>query len=383
MKTVLQKIKIHSIVNQMKYCANSAVLLLLCSIKKNQGMKIHVVSETQYVLKGNGVHTAFVDHVELLSTKDDIETVVNNDGKGDVFHCHTYGPYYFLKGLGYKGKRVHTVHVIPDSIKGSLLQWQAIMPLTNWYFKQVYSYADVCVAISPMVEEAILKSGAKTEIVRIPNPINTEKWLRTAETRKKGREMLGLKADDFVVLGVGQLQARKGVEDFMDVAAAIPEAKFVWAGGRPFKAMTEGVSRIDARIESASENIQFTGMLDLDLMPCIYAAADMMLFTSYQENCPLAPIEGAASGMPVVFRDIEEYKSLYDYPYLKAGSTNDFIHTTRMLMKDAYYYSIGLSVSRQLITQFDKDRIREKLVSLYERLNNRITNYKLSWLSQG
>lgn len=344
-------------------------------------MKIHVASETQYVIKGNGVHTAFVDHVELLNSKDDIETVVNNDGKGEVFHCHTYGPYYFLKGLGYKGKRVHTVHVIPDSIKGSILLWQAIMPLTNWYFKQVYSYADVCIAISPMVEEAIKKTGAKTEIVRIPNPINREKWLSTAEKRKKGRELLGLKEDDFVVLGVGQLQARKGVEDFMDVAAAIPEAKFVWAGGRPFKAMTEGVNRIDARIESASENIQFTGLLDLDWMPYIYAAADMMLFTSYQENCPLAPIEGAASGMPVVFRDIEEYKTLYDNPYLKAGSTNEFINMTRMLMNDTYFYSIGLSVSRQLITQFDKDRIREKLVCLYERLNNRITNFKLSWLS--
>ncbi len=344
-------------------------------------MKIHIASETQYILKGNGVHTAFIDHVELLRSKDDIEAVVNNEGKGDIFHCHTYGPYYFLKGIGYKGKRVHTVHVIPDSIKGSIQFWQAFMPVTNWYLKKVYAYADVCIAISPMVEDAIKKSGAKTEIVRIPNPINTEKWLRTDEKRKKGREMLGLKADDFVVLGVGQLQARKGVEDFMDVAAAIPEAKFVWAGGRPFKAMTEGVNRIDARMESASENMQFTGLLDLDWMPYIYAAADMMLFTSFQENCPLAPIEGAASGMPVVFRDIEEYETLYENPYMKASCTNEFIHTTRKLMNDSYYYSIGLSVSRQLITQFDKDRVREKLISLYERLSHRIPYFKLSWLS--
>jgi 1,2-diacylglycerol-3-alpha-glucose alpha-1,2-galactosyltransferase len=344
-------------------------------------MKIHVASETQYVIKGNGVHTAFIDHVELLRSKEDIETVVNNEGRGNVFHCHTYGPYYFMKGLGYRNKRVHTVHVIPDSIKGSISKWQNLLPIVNWYFKQVYSYADVCIAISPMVEDAIRKSGAKTEIVRMPNPINIEKWKRTDENRTKGRAFLGLKEDEFVVLGVGQLQARKGVEDFMDVAAAIPEATFVWAGGRPFKAMTEGISRIDARIESATENLQFTGMLDLDRMPLIYAAADVMLFTSYQENCPLAPIEGAASGMPVVFRDIEEYKCLYDYAYLKAGSTKEFIDTTRLLMNDKYYYAVGLSVSRQLIAQFDKDRIRENLVSLYERLNNRITNFKLSWLS--
>lgn len=342
-------------------------------------MKIHIASETQYMVKGNGVHTAFIDHVELLKSKNDIEIAVNNEGRGDIFHCHTYGPYYFLKGLGYKNKRIHTVHVIPDSIKGSLPMWQVFMPFVNWYLKQVYSYASVCIAISPMVEEAIKQSGAKTEIVRIFNPININKWIRTPENRKKGREILGLSDDDFVVLGVGQLQARKGVEDFMDVAEALPQAKFVWAGGRPFKAMTEGIARIDARINSAGSNIQFTGMLDLELMPLIYAAADAMLFTSYQENCPLAPVEAAASGMPVVYRDIHEYKSLYDYTYLKAANTEQFIEITKQLIEDKIFYNAGLSISKQLITQFDKERIREKLVSLYSRLNARIPSLYPSW----
>jgi len=344
-------------------------------------MKIHIASETQFLIKGNGVHTAFIDHIELLNSRNDLETVVNNAGRGDVFHCHTYGPYYFLKGLRYKGRRIHTVHVIPDSIKGSLPMWQLFKPFVNLYFRQVYTYADVCIAISPMVEEAIKKTGAKTEIVRICNPVHIDKWKRTAENRKKGREFLGLKDDEFVVLGVGQLQARKGVEDFIDVATEIPEAKFVWAGGRPFKSMTEGISRIDARIESSSGNIQFTGLLDLDDMPMIYAAADLLLFTSYQENCPLAPIEAAACGMPVVFRDIDEYKSLYEHNYLKAVSTGDFIEMTKKFRTDQTYYANGLSISKQLILQFDKSRIREKLVNLYERLNNRIPNYYTSWMS--
>jgi 1,2-diacylglycerol-3-alpha-glucose alpha-1,2-galactosyltransferase len=333
------------------------------------------------MVKGNGVHTAFIDHVELLRSKNDIEIVVNNEGRGDVFHCHTYGPYYFLKGLGYKNRRIHTVHVIPDSIKGSLPLWPVFMPFVKWYLRQVYSYAQVCIAISPMVEEAVKATGAKTEIVRIFNPVHIDKWIRTSENRRKGREILGIAEDEFVILGVGQLQARKGVEDFMDMAAAIPQGRFVWAGGRPFKAMTEGVSRIDARIESAPENIQFTGMLDLNVMPLIYAAADAMLFTSYQENCPLAPIEAAACGMPIVFRDIKEYETLYDYTYLKAADTDEFIEITKRLMRDKAFYSYGLSVSKQLITQFDKDKIREKLVSLYARLNAQIPKLYPSWMS--
>jgi 1,2-diacylglycerol-3-alpha-glucose alpha-1,2-galactosyltransferase len=64
-------------------------------------------------------------------------------------------------------------------------------------------------------------------------------------------------------------------------------------------------------------------------MPLIYAAADLMLFPSYQENCPLSPIEAAACGMPVIYRDIEEYKSLYTNSYLKAGNTVEFISMTK------------------------------------------------------
>lgn len=332
-------------------------------------MKIHVISETVFHIKGNGVHTAFVDHVDLLKSKSGIEVIVNNEkGKGDIFHSHTYGPYYFMKGFPYKHKRVLTTHVIPDSIKGSLPMWRLWMPFVKWYFKQVYSYADVCIAISPRVHEAILEIGAKTNIVNINNPIPIEKWQRTDENRQKGRALLGIKEDAFVVLGVGQLQARKGVEDFVDVSEQVPEAEFVWVGGRPFKMMTEGISRIDERIAHAKENMHFAGMYDLDTMPLVYAAADLMLFPSYQENCPLAPIEAAASGMPVIFRDIPEYVSLYDHPYLKAKNTDNFVEMTKQIITSSAFYQEGVGISKQLITQFDRNMILQKLLAVYEEL---------------
>lgn len=340
-------------------------------------MKINIASETKYFIQGNGVHTAFVNHVELMKSVDDLKVVVNDEGHGDVFHCHTYGPYYFLKGLRYKGRRVHTVHVIPDSIEGSLPMSDFFMPFVKWYFKKVYSYADVCIAISPQVEKAIRETGANTEIVRISNPIPTEKWRSTPEHRKEGRALLGIGENEFVVLGVGQLQARKGVEEFIDMARGIPEARFVWAGGRPFKAMTEGIARINKKIETAPSNIQFTGMLDLEKMPLIYAAADVFLFPSFQENCPLAPMEAAASGLPVVFRDLQEYETLYDHTYLKARKTKDFITMTRRMMNDHFYYANAVSLSSNLIKQFDKDIIREKLIHLYQDLSERKSAFSL------
>jgi 1,2-diacylglycerol-3-alpha-glucose alpha-1,2-galactosyltransferase len=331
-------------------------------------MKVHVVSETAYLMKGQGVHTAFVESVELLKEKKDIEVIINGEGFGDVFHSHSYGPYYFWKGRKYKNKRIHTAHVIPDSIKGSLPMWQLLFPVIKWYFKKVYSFADVIIAISPMVEQAIKQLGVTTKIVRIYNPVLTDKWTRNEEKRSKGRKLLGINNEAKIVLGVGQLQSRKGVEDFLDIAAAFPEAQFIWVGGRPFGIFTEGIKRINSRIKSSPANVHFAGLLDLSEMQNIYAAADIFLFPSYQENCPLAPLEAAASGLPVIYRDIKEYSLLYQNPYLRAKDTDGFIELTRKLIYDKEFYLKGIELSENLIKQFDKNEIRKQLVHLYKSL---------------
>jgi 1,2-diacylglycerol-3-alpha-glucose alpha-1,2-galactosyltransferase len=333
-------------------------------------MKVHVVSESLFMAKGTGIHTAFLDHVQLLKEKGDIEVVINEEGWGDVFHSHTYFFYYLWKGRKYKGRRVFTAHVIPDSIKGSLPFWKLFYPFVRWGLKTVYQYADVCIALSPMVEKAIRNSGADTRIVKIYNPIHIDIWKRTEENRKKGRQILGFSDNDYVILGVGQLEQRKGVEDFLDIAEAIPGARFVWAGGRPFGALTEGLIRINERFRKAGKNVISAGQVDLGQMPLMYAASDLLIFPSYQENCPLAPLEAAASGIPIIFRDIEEYKLLYENPYLKAGNTSQFIEMTKRMMTDKKYYEDGLLISNQLLMQFDKNKIREEFISLYKSLLN-------------
>ena len=334
-------------------------------------MKVHIISETKFLVKGTGVHTAFINHIELLKGKGDIEVVINEEGTGDVFHSHTYFLYYFWKGRKYKGRRVFTAHVIPDSIKGSFPVWPLFMPIVRWGLKKVYSYADICIAVSPRVENAIIRSGAKTKIVSLNNPINIDAWKRTEEKRRKGRQMLGLSNGDFVVLGVGQLMGCKGVEDFIEIAEKINEAKFVWAGGRPFGMLTEGIIRINKRFKKSGGRIISTGQIALGQMPFIYAAADLMLFPSYQESFGLAPLEAAASGMPVIYRDLELYKLLYENPYLKAVDTNEFIAQTRRMIHDKAFYNEGVNISRNLLRQFDKNKIREEHLNLYKDLINK------------
>ena len=329
-------------------------------------LKINVCSETALLkMQGEGVNTAFVECAELLKEKGDVEVVINNEGNGDVMHSHTYGPYFFLKGLFYPKRKILTVHVIPDSIRGSLPFAKQLMPFVRWYFKMVYSYANVLIAISPMVEDAIRELGVKTKVVRMANPLNTEKWERNDSLRKKGRALLGLKEDDFCVLGVGQLQQRKGPEDFIEIGKKLPDVQFRWVGGRPFGAMTEGIKRLDKKIAEAPANIRFAGLFSLEDMPCLYAAADAFIFLSHQENSPLAPVEAAASGMPVMYRNLKEYKLLYQNEYSKGDTHDDFVQWINRLSADRQFYEQGLTISKKLITQFDKDTIRRQLITLY------------------
>lgn len=331
-------------------------------------LRVHVVSETPYVMKGQGVHTAFVDCVDLLREEGDVEVVVNEEGWGTVMHAHTYGPYFFWKARRYRGRRVFTVHVIPDSARGSLPFSKLLMPFVRWYLRKVYSYADVCIAISPTVESAIRELGVRTRVVRLVNPISAERFAPSAERRAAGRRLLGLDDQEFLVLGVGQIEGRKGVDAFIETAAACRDLSFVWVGGRPFGFLTEGIRRLNRKMASATANLRFAGPFELEQMPLIYAAADVLLFPSFQENCPLAPLEAAAADLPVVFRDIPELSRLYEAPYIKAREVAGLVSLVRRLASEPSFYRYARGLSRRLVAQFDKRRVRRELLSLYQGL---------------
>ena len=67
-------------------------------------MKIHVVCEAQHY-KGNGVYSAFMSHLDMMSGLKDVELVVNHNGRGDLLHSHTWTPKFWYYGIHYKGKK--------------------------------------------------------------------------------------------------------------------------------------------------------------------------------------------------------------------------------------------------------------------------------------
>ena len=342
------------------------------SFRRVMGRKIrvNVMSETSFWgLENQGGHTGFLDCVNLMATHPDLEVCVNSNEPCDVLHSHSWGPAYFLRGGRHlSGRRVFTAHVVPETAEGALPLMNLARPIVRAYMKMLYNYSDTVIAVAPWMARLIAALGVESPIETIPNPLRSDRFFESKDLRREGRQLLGISDQRPVILGVGQIQPRKGIPDFAEVARATPDAQFVWVGGRPFGMMSAGIMDLHRLSSNPPPNLKFAGMFDLTLMPRIYNAADVFLFPSFQENCPYAPMEAAACGLPVIFRDLVEYRALYNSTYLHAPSVEGMIACLHSLLSSDLERKRWSALSKALVSAFKPEAYVDKVASLYDRL---------------
>lgn len=118
------------------------------------------------------------------------------------------------------------------------------------------------------------------------------------------RAALGIPAGQTVVGMVGRMTGEKGYREYFAAAAAVrakdPTVTFLAIGpNEPHK--PDAVTEADARALGLT-----TGLLVLghrDDMADLYAAMDILVLPSHREGFPRAPMEAAATGLPVVVSD--------------------------------------------------------------------------------
>jgi len=118
--------------------------------------------------------------------------------------------------------------------------------------------------------------------------------------RAELREELGLQSHDGIILGVGYLDHRKGVDLFVEaglkVCADNPDAYFVWVGHWERHMET----RINARLEGheLAHHFIFPGRTDdTDLY---YAGADIFVLASREDPFPSTVVEALSVSIPVI-----------------------------------------------------------------------------------
>jgi len=142
--------------------------------------------------------------------------------------------------------------------------------------------------------EEFLEGKNRTETIFNGVPLAEENGMLAIRDSK--RRDLGLRADDFLVLGVGRLVAQKQPLAFLKTAKVIhehfPTAKFLWVGDGKMSAQwdrwvaEENLGGVISRIGWQS-----------DVIPFLFAG-DLLLHVAEYEGLPLAIAEAMSAGLP-------------------------------------------------------------------------------------
>jgi D-inositol-3-phosphate glycosyltransferase len=128
--------------------------------------------------------------------------------------------------------------------------------------------------------------------------------------RRFARRTLGLAADERVVVNIGRMVPRKGVDNAIRGVARLARdlgvrARLLVVGGNsdlPDPALTPEIGRLRAIAEDerVAERVTFTGRRSRELLKLYYSAADVFVTTPWYEPFGITPLEAMACGRPVV-----------------------------------------------------------------------------------
>ena len=223
----------------------------------------------------------------------------------DVYHVHTPDLAFFLN----KGPLVVTAHTTlfgeGKSIEMSLGR-NILDNIASFYYreirfldKRVYDKAQVIIVVNENIKDELERvyKIKKKKIVTINNGVNTKVFF-AMKNKDKIKEALGLSSQDFVVLYVGRLEARKNVDLLIKALCLLKTENIVTliigkgSKGDALKELSEHLG--------LGTRLKFVGNVTDSNLVRIYNASDVFVLPSTYEGMPLTILEAMACGVPVI-----------------------------------------------------------------------------------
>lgn len=119
------------------------------------------------------------------------------------------------------------------------------------------------------------------------------------------RKLYGIAPNQRVVLFTGRLNKEKGIKELLVAfkKADLPRTTLVIAGGYFYASgmVSDYEWELQQIAAPMKTRIVFTGFIDYQLMPAVYAMADVAVIPSmWEDPAPLTVIESMASGLPLI-----------------------------------------------------------------------------------
>lgn len=333
-------------------------------------IRINMFSQADSVA-GQGVGAAYLELIRLLRTHlvDDFYVTINKYGRSDLTHYHTINPTYFANSFSpARGRKIGYVHFLPDTLEGSIKLPGVAKKVFYQYVIDFYKRMDQIVVVNPIFIDKLTEYGLDRNKIRyIPNFVAKSEFYEQIQAKKNAtRQELGIPQDKFVVFGDGQVQARKGVDDFAKLAEANPDYQFIWAGGFSFGKITDGYDHFKQLVENPPKNLTFTGIIDREKLVDYLNMADLFLLPSFDELFPMSVLEAFSCGTPVLLRDLDLYRAIIDGYYLAGKDSAEMNEQLRFAATHPEVLARQQELSRKASQQYSEDHLAEIWRDFYQ-----------------
>lgn len=333
-------------------------------------IRINMFSRADSVA-GQGVGAAYLELIRLLKTHlvDDFYVTINKYGRSDLTHYHTINPTYFANSFSpARGRKIGYVHFLPDTLEGSIKLPGVAKKVFYQYVIDFYKRMDQIVVVNPIFIDKLTEYGLDRNKIRyIPNFVAKSEFYEQTQAKKNAtRQELGIPQDKFVVFGDGQVQARKGVDDFAKLAEANPDYQFIWAGGFSFGKITDGYDHFKQLVENPPKNLTFTGIIDREKLVDYLNMADLFLLPSFDELFPMSVLEAFSCGTPVLLRDLDLYRAIIDGYYLAGKDSAEMNEQLRFAATHPEVLARQQELSRKASQQYSEDHLAEIWRDFYQ-----------------
>jgi glycosyltransferase involved in cell wall biosynthesis len=197
------------------------------------------------------------------------------------------------------------------------------------------------------------------------------------------RRALALAPDERLMLNVGRLVPRKGLDNAIRGVALLARrfgigARLVIVGGNsdlPDAALTPEIGRLQAiaREEGIAPQVSFTGRRSREFLKLYYSAADLFVTTPWYEPFGITPLESMACGTPVIGADVGGIRySVAD------GATGWLVpprdpealaaRAAQMYRDPAAMKAMGRNAIRRVNADFTWRKVARSICALYERV---------------
>ena len=322
-------------------------------------------------IQGQGVGAATIEQMNLIKDRcNDSLELLENKGRGDILHVHTIDPRSSLRARFSRVPVVMHVHFIPETLEGSIKLSKFASRVYNNYVVNTYRKATNIVVVNPIFIKDLARYGIPSDrVTYIPNFVNEQTFYPFDESQKVAvREKYGIDQDAFVVLGVGQVQTRKGVLDFVKVAELLPDIQFVWAGGFSFGKITDGYEELKKVIDNPPKNVKFLGIVNRANMNEIYNLSNVFFMPSYNELFPMAILESCSADVPMLLRDLELYEDILFKKYLHASDNAGFVQLLRKLKDEPETLELAHEYARFIKHHYSRDNIAKIWIEFYQKV---------------